>query len=118
MKDTTNFKTLKEILSNKRVGELDKRVIYAFISNKYFLKTIDFNNLTNLESSFLKDSLIYTKETYLNQFNILDNKIPLDNTDAVNIAKYQSKLLYTIKSIDKTISKLNNHPKKKIKQKN
>lgn len=107
------FKSLKEILLDERINFIDKRIVYAFISNKYFLESLDYGNLSKEEVSVLEDALTSSKEIYSNQYEILSNKISINNKDAIAIAKQQSKISTKIDELGKRLSNINKSKKSK-----
>lgn len=113
MNTNMKFKSLKEILADERLEKIDCRISCAFITNKYFLKTIDYNELSQKELETLRLALTYTKQEYVKQLQASNKKDILDNNDAIDTAKKQEKIKSSIHFIDKTLTNLNNPKAKK-----
>ena len=69
-----SFKKISEIISHEKYKELDKRIVYAFLSNKTFLESINLDTLSDEELNLLYEALNYTNTIYLNQVEYLQQE--------------------------------------------
>lgn len=66
-----SFKKISEIMSHEKYKELDKRIVYAFLTSKTFLETINLDTLSDEELNLFYEALNYTNTVYLNQIQQL-----------------------------------------------
>lgn len=102
------FKSIRMIQNDERFKTLDKRIIYAFLSSKQFLESLNIDNLTEEELLLFYESLKYTNDTYLIQ-NISSKK---EYKRLQENLKFQRNILKTISSK----RKINKEEKKRIKR--
>lgn len=102
-----NYKKISEIMGHEKFKGLDKRIVYAFLSSKTFLESLNTEELTNEELSLLSEALQYTNTVYQNQMQLL--------TQEKNIKL--NEFLKLEKSIIKKLSIIDAYYTKKIKHK-
>ena len=75
------FISLKSIMKNEKTKNLDKRIIYIFLSTRQFLETIDIDKLNRTELMLLKNALEYTNQKELKEYktNITKRLIKEEN---------------------------------------
>lgn len=62
-----SFKNIDEIIQNEELKKLDKRIVYAVLSSKTFLSSVDLNNLSYNSLLVLSEVLTYTCNLDLKQ---------------------------------------------------
>lgn len=67
LNEDTSFKRISEIMQNDKFKTIDKRIIYAFLTSRSFLESVNMEKLTDEELALLRESLQYTNTVYQNQ---------------------------------------------------
>ena len=91
-----SFKTISEIINNEKFNDIDNRIVYAVVSSKMFLDTVDYSNLSSFELSFL--------EGVLNYSNGLNNKQIILKKELFN--KRRKLYIYRMNNEDSLFGKL------------
>ena len=85
---------------------LDKKVVYTFISSRYFLQNTNINKLSIQELDLLKESLDYTNQVYQNQEKTIEKAYHDKIINKLKFLKNQKSLLEKLTDIDKITSKI------------
>lgn len=99
-----SFKNLDEIITQEKFKSLDKRIVYAFLSSKTFLESINLEQLTDESLNLLSESLQYTSIVYQNQFQWLEKE------KSINLKQF----LKTESSILKKYALIHNYYARKV----
>ena len=73
------FKSIKYMRQDGIFNNLDKRIIYLFLSSKQFLEQVNLDNLTKEELVLLDESLEYTNNKYINHPKLKEKNILKEN---------------------------------------
>ncbi|MCI8778920.1 MAG: hypothetical protein HFI87_07215 [Bacilli bacterium] len=107
--DDNNFKLVKDIIENPNFDKLDKRIVYAILSNDFYLSDIDIEKLSDEELKILDESLKYTYNVYINQYNFLykESKNDIDELSHNDLIDSMEKILFKIEIIKDYLTLLN-----------
>lgn len=107
--DDNNFKSVKDIIENPNFEKLDKRIVYAILSNDFYLSDIDMEKLSDEELDILDKSLKYTYNIYINQYSFLyrESKSDIDELSHNDLMESMKKIMFKIDIIKDYLSLLN-----------
>lgn len=80
-----SFKNIKQITSNTKFKELDKKIVYAVLSSQLFYENIAIEELSKDELDLLQSALRYTHKIYQNQSIRLEDAL---NKKIIDKRKY------------------------------
>lgn len=95
-----------EMNNNPCYVHLDKKVVYVFMSSRYFLQNININELSIQELDLLKESLEYTNKVYQNQEKTIAKAYHDKIINKLKFLKNQKSLLEKLTDIDKITSEI------------
>lgn len=99
------FRSVKDIISDKRFNNLDKRVVSAFLSCKYFLESVDMDSLSYEELIVVTDALMYTDEVYQKQVKIAEKSYKEKFVTFIDYLNLQKYLINKMNNIKKFLDK-------------
>jgi len=72
------YKSLNEILSNPNFDNIDLSIVYLFFSTKYFIQSVNYEELTIDQIDMLREALTYFLDYYEEQKTMFDRRIELE----------------------------------------
>ena len=85
---------------------LDKKVVYVFMSSRYFLQNTNISELSIQELDLLKESLEYTNQVYQNQEKVIEKAYNNKIINKLKFLKNQKSLVEKLANIDKITSEI------------
>ncbi|MBQ2872390.1 MAG: hypothetical protein IJE89_00100 [Bacilli bacterium] len=82
-----SFKKINEIIRNEKFNELDKRIIYAILSSKTFLESVNLDELSAEELTIISSALEYTDLLYRKQLHYLSQQEDISSKEIYNEKK-------------------------------
>lgn len=100
LNEDASFKNLSEVMQNDKFKELDRRIVYAFLSSKSFLEEVDMERLPQEELELVNESLEYTSFLYKNQSKLIEKSLNERTINYLEYLKSQKSLIKKLRIID------------------